>query len=59
MIMFSRKESSSPHTVDILRNEMVERVNKANFLDVKLLTSILTGKTHQKNILKKFQNLVT
>ena len=31
MIMFSRKKSLTPHNEFILRNEVVERVNKAKF----------------------------
>ena len=52
MTMFSLKKSLTPHNEVILRNEVVERVNKAKFLGV-IVDQHLNWKDHitiyQKN----------
>ena len=46
MIMLSRKKNLTPQNEVILRNEVVQRVNKAKFLGVIVIQNLTYWKKH-------------
>ena len=57
MIMFFSEKKLTPHNEVILRNEVVERVNKTQFLGV-IVDQHLNWKAHITMIYQKILNLV-
>ena len=58
MIMLSRKKILTPQNEVILRNYVVQRVNKDKFIGVKLINTLI-GKTTFQLYIKKVPNHVT